>query len=122
LRLRQGPRNATAGVWPRGCSFAPDFALFSGPVRRRLESKLGWSRRHGARMPKRRRAREPIPPDASPLGRALDALALTRREGLSLRAASDLARTDPRTVRRYAGQALRKRGGRWRPTAYDRIP
>lgn len=59
---------------------------------------------------------------SSPRERALDVLAVTRRDGLSLRAASDLARTDPRTVRRYAGQALRKQGGRWRPTPYDRIP
>lgn len=66
--------------------------------------------------------RKPIPFDSTPRERALDALALARREGYSLRRASDLARTDPRTVRRHAGQAFRKRGGRWAPTAYDHIP
>jgi hypothetical protein len=65
--------------------------------------------------------RGPLPSDSSPLERSLDALALTRR-GYSLRRASDLARTDPRTVRRHAGRALRKRGGRWTPTPFDRIP
>jgi hypothetical protein len=72
-------------------------------------------------MPERKR-RRPIPPGSAPRDRALDALALTRREGVSLRRASELARTDPRTVRRHAGQAFRKKGGRWIPTAYDRIP
>jgi hypothetical protein len=70
-------------------------------------------------MPRRRR---PIPPDSSPRERALDVLALMRRQGLSLRGASDLARTDPRTVRRHAGQALRRGGRRWAATPYDRIP
>jgi hypothetical protein len=69
-----------------------------------------------------RRARKPIAPDSTPRERALDALALTRREGVSLRRAADLARTDPRTVRRHAGSAFRKEGARWRPTAFDRIP
>jgi len=71
---------------------------------------------------KHRRTRKPLDRDSSARERALDALALARREGLSLRAASDLARTDPRTVRRHAGQAFRKRGSRWVPTPYDRIP
>jgi hypothetical protein len=69
---------------------------------------------------KRRRTLSEI--GSTPRERALAVLALTRREGLSLRAASDLARTDPRTVRRHAGQAFRKRGSRWAPTPYDRIP
>lgn len=68
-----------------------------------------------------RQKRKPVPFDSTPRERSLDALALTRR-GYSLRRASDLARTDPRTVRRHAGQALRKRGARWTPTPYDRIP
>jgi hypothetical protein len=65
--------------------------------------------------------RKPLPVDSTPRERALDALALTRR-GHSLRQAADLARTDPRTVRRHAGQAFRKVGSRWRPTPFDRIP
>jgi hypothetical protein len=66
-----------------------------------------------------RRKRRPL--DSTPRERALAALALGRR-GHSLRSASDLARTDPRTVRRYAGQALHKHGSRWAPTPYDRMP
>jgi hypothetical protein len=55
-------------------------------------------------------------------GRALDALALTRREHLSLTRASRDVHTDPRTVRRYAGRAFRKEGRRWKPRSFDRIP
>ena len=60
-------------------------------------------------MSKRRSSPKPISLDSSLRRRALDALALTRREGLSLRAASDLARTDPRTVRRHAGHIITAR-------------
>ncbi len=45
-----------------------------------------------------------------------------RRDHLSLRRAAAITRTDPRTVRRHAGVALRKHGGRWAATPYDRIP
>lgn len=69
----------------------------------------------------KRRDRKPLAPDSTPRERSLDALALMRR-GNSRRKAADLARTDPRTMDRYVRQALRKRGGRWRPTPYDRIP
>jgi hypothetical protein len=72
-------------------------------------------------MARRRRPRKPLHPESIPLERALDALALARREGLSLRAASRAARTDPRTVLRHTGSAFRKSGGRWTPTAFDRI-
>jgi len=54
--------------------------------------------------------------------RALDALALTRREGWSLTRAARMVRSDPRTVRRHVGRALQKDGNRWRPRAFDRIP
>jgi hypothetical protein len=72
--------------------------------------------------PPRRRPPKPLAPDSTPLERALDVLALARREGYSLRAASRLTRTDPRTVRRHAGSAFRKTGSRWTPTPFDRIP
>ncbi len=72
-------------------------------------------------MSPRRRPRKPLTPDSTPDERALDALALTRR-GYSLRRASDLARTDPRTVRRHAPSAFRKEGRRWIPRPFDRIP
>ena len=73
-------------------------------------------------MPARRRPRKPVSPESSARERALSALALARREGYSLRRASDLARTDPRTVRRYVGSALAKQGGRWKARPFDRIP
>jgi hypothetical protein len=69
-----------------------------------------------------RRARRPASLSSSARERALDALALSRRDGLSLRRASALARVDPRTVRRHAGSAFRKSGRRWVPTAFDRLP
>lgn len=68
-----------------------------------------------------RRPRKPLDPASSSRERALDALAVARREGYSLRRASDLARTDPRTVRRYVGSAFVKSGGRWRATHRDRL-
>jgi hypothetical protein len=68
------------------------------------------------------RARKPLPADSTPRERALDALALTRRERLSLRRAADLTRTDPRTVLRHAPTAFHKDGGRWAARPFDRIP
>jgi hypothetical protein len=55
--------------------------------------------------------------------RALAALALMRREKLSLRAAARAWETDPKTVRRFVGSAIRKDGrGRYQARAFDRIP
>ena len=62
----------------------------------------------------------PLNPEAHE--RALDALALTRREGWSLTRAARMVRSDPRTVRRHVGTALRKEGSRWRPRPFDRMP
>jgi len=47
-----------------------------------------------------------------------------RREKLSLTAAAKTQETDPRTVRRYVGSALRQRAvrHRYKPTASDRLP
>lgn len=70
----------------------------------------------------RKRRRQRLPLDSDPRERALDVLAVMRRDGLSLRRASDSVRTDPRTVRRHAGQALQKNGARWTPKPFDRIP
>jgi hypothetical protein len=67
-------------------------------------------------------SRRPVPLASTPLERALDVLSLMRRRGLSLRQASDLARTDPRTVRRHASQALRRPSRQWTVTPYDRMP
>jgi hypothetical protein len=66
-------------------------------------------------------ARTPKPLDSTPRDRALAAIARMRREGLSLRQASDLTRTDPRTVRRHAAASLRRTGRRWVPKPYDRL-
>jgi hypothetical protein len=56
--------------------------------------------------------------------RALAALALMRREHLSVKVAARAADTDTKTVLRYVGSALRRESprGRYRPAAYDRIP
>ena len=72
-------------------------------------------------MPPGRKPRKSLAPDSTPRERSLDALAL-RRRGYSLRRAADLARTDPRTVQRHVGSALRKEGGRWVARPFDRIP
>jgi len=55
--------------------------------------------------------------------RALAALARMRRQKSSLSAAAEAEHTNPRTVKRYVGSALRREGpgGRYRPTASDRI-
>jgi hypothetical protein len=56
--------------------------------------------------------------------RALATVSLMRRtKGLSLTLAAKKEETDPATVKRYAGSALRQErlGGRYRVTAYDRI-
>jgi hypothetical protein len=55
--------------------------------------------------------------------RALAALALSRREGLSPRAAAKAVGTSLSTMRRYVGSALRQQGpgGHYRVTAHDRI-
>jgi hypothetical protein len=55
--------------------------------------------------------------------RALGALAKMRREKVSLRAAARAYETDPKTVRRFVGSALRQdTSGRYRAKRYDRIP
>lgn len=72
-------------------------------------------------MTARRRLRKPLAPDSTARERSLDALALHRR-GYSLSRASDLARTDPRTVQHHVGSALRKEHGRWMASPFDRIP
>ncbi len=56
--------------------------------------------------------------------RALAALVLMRRQKLSLSAAAKAEHTNPRTVKRFVGSALRQEDprGRYKPTAHDRIP
>jgi hypothetical protein len=53
--------------------------------------------------------------------RALHAIAIARRNGISLTKAARRAGTDRRTVAKYAGLALEKRGARWRIRPSDRI-
>lgn len=60
--------------------------------------------------------------DLAAVQRALDALALSRREHVSLTKASRLTRTTPRTVLRYAGSGYRHEGRRYIPRDFDRIP
>jgi hypothetical protein len=52
---------------------------------------------------------------------ALDALALMRRDGLSLREAAARAGTSPTTVHRHAGPALELERGRYRARPGDRL-
>ena len=54
--------------------------------------------------------------------RALDALALARRERLSLEDAAARAGTTPDAVLRQTGAGWQQRGGRWLPTPYDSLP
>lgn len=55
-------------------------------------------------------------------GRALKALRLMRSHQLSLTAAARESATSRRTVKRYAGSALRETDGRYTATATDTIP
>ena len=56
--------------------------------------------------------------------RAISALAIMRRDKLSLTAAAKQAQTDPETVRRYVGSALVRSGtrGQYKARTFDRIP
>jgi hypothetical protein len=62
------------------------------------------------------------PPDPDARERALDALALARRTGISLTQAARATGTTRRTVLRHAGRGFRQEGRRWVPRAFDRIP
>jgi len=53
--------------------------------------------------------------------RVLHAVAIGRRDDLSLKAAGKEAGTDPRTVLKYAPSAFEKQGSRWRVKPSDRI-
>jgi hypothetical protein len=70
-------------------------------------------------MALRRRSR---PPDPEVRERALDALALSRRRGISLTRAAKLTGTTRRTVLRHVGHGFRREGRRWAPRQFDRIP
>jgi hypothetical protein len=65
--------------------------------------------------------RQPVS-DPGARQRALDALALSRREGISLTEASRRTRTTRRTVLRHAGAGFAREGRRYAPRPYDRIP
>jgi hypothetical protein len=54
--------------------------------------------------------------------RAAHAIALMRRDGLSLTRAGRIAGTKPSTVRHYFGPAFKRDGRRWKVTASDTIP
>jgi len=69
-----------------------------------------------------RRSKRTVRSDPEARERALDALALSRRRGVSLTRAARLTRTSRRTVLKYAGQAYRRAGGRYVAKPFDRIP
>ena len=75
-----------------------------------------------SRSRRKRTGRRPSRVDPLARERALEALNRMRTEGLSLTCAAQVARTTPRTVRKYVGQALRRTsGGRYVPTPTDRL-
>lgn len=62
------------------------------------------------------------PAEGQARDRALDALQLMRREGLSLARAAQLTGTTPNAVHRHAGRALEQTGsGTYRVKPYDRL-
>ena len=66
------------------------------------------------------RSQSRINPDARE--RALDALAISRRERVSLTEASRRVRTTRRTILKYASAGFRREGRRYRPRDFDRMP
>lgn len=61
------------------------------------------------------------PAERQARSRALEAVQLMRREGLSLSRAAKRAGTTPNAVRRHAGSALELRGRHYRAKPYDRL-
>ena len=61
------------------------------------------------------------PSERQARGRALDALSIMRRDGVSLRTAARRADTTPNNVLRHAGPALERRGGRYVASPADRF-
>ena len=94
-------RNALA----RGKGFA------SWSAQQRATRGAGSARAIAGLRPSERQARS----------RALEAVQVMRRDGLSLSRAAKQAGTTPNAVRRHAGQALERRGRRYRARAYDRL-
>jgi len=75
----------------------------------------------GAKARRSRGAEKRRAPRATPHGRALAALR-DMRAGHSLTTAARRSGTTPRTIRRHAGKALKQKGARVLPAAYDRVP
>ena len=67
-------------------------------------------------------SRKKRPADPYAQERARDALARSRREGISLTRAARLTGTTPRTVLRHAGAGFQLEGRRWVATPFDRMP
>lgn len=88
----------------------------SGGVDPKTSPKIILMRRRNA-IPRNER-------EAQARERALAAVARMRRKKLSLSAAAQAEHTNPRTVQRYVGTALRQEepGRHYRATTYDRIP
>jgi hypothetical protein len=62
------------------------------------------------------------PPSTEDRERALDALAIARREGIPLGAAARRVRLRPEVVQRHVGAGFELRRGRWFAKPFDRIP
>src|ERR1700730_5778122 len=69
-------------------------------------------------MPPKRRP----PNESAARERALYALSLMRRNDLSLTQAAKRAHANPRTVRKYVGDALERKGRRYLPVESDQLP
>ncbi|MBA2469158.1 MAG: hypothetical protein H0V37_07105 [Chloroflexia bacterium] len=83
-----------------------------------------WSAQQRSRRPAGSPAaiRQLRPAERRARDRALDALQMMRREGLSLTRAAKRAGTTPNAVRRHAGRALEQTGsGGYRAKSYDRM-
>jgi hypothetical protein len=90
----------------------------------RLKGFTSWEdERRSPRSIRSAKALESLRPSAREArARALDALSLMRRDGLSLAKASRRAGTTPETVIRYAGEGLERRGkGRFSVKTGDRL-
>jgi hypothetical protein len=63
-----------------------------------------------------------LPPDSENRERALDALAIARRQRLPLGSSARLVGLSPSEVLRHVGEGFEKKGSRWVPRPHDRIP
>lgn len=121
------PSITRAHPWtPKRGAFAGRTFRSEREYRNALAQRKGYSSwysqqrsRPSARGPRALRTLRPSEREAR--GRALDALSIMRRDGVSLRTAAKRAGTTPNTVLRHAGPVLERRGGRYVASPADRF-